>query len=82
MAVVFSTTVMRGPGDSANPPYPASYVGNLASNMVYRVRPYQGTQSGVNAVIQVRFASSRSLNYKVNYYVNESVSTLLTRINA
>lgn len=82
MAIVFSATVMRGPGDSANAPYPASYVGNLASNIVSRVRPYAGTQSGVNSVIQVRYADGRTLAYKANYYVNESVSAIKTAINA
>lgn len=82
MSIVFAATIMRGPGDSANAPFPASYVGNLATNMVSRVRPYLGTQPGVNAVISVRYTDSRSLIYKANYYVNESVATTKTNINA
>ena len=81
MAVVISATIMRKPGDSANAPSP-SFVGLIGTNTISSVTPYDGTQSGVRSVIKVRYNNSRTLIAKGNYYVNEAVSVLQTRINA
>lgn len=81
MAIVISATIMRKPGDSAVAPSP-SFVGLIGTNSIASVTPYDGTQSGVRAVIKVRYNNSRTLIVKGNYYVNESVTTLKTLINA
>lgn len=82
MAVTIQVTVMRGPGTSANAPYPASFIADLATNTISRVEAYIGPQSGVNGIIRVRYNNERSLVYKGTYYVNETLATLHTRINA
>ena len=83
MANVIQVTVMRGPGTSANAPYPASYVALIGTNTISRVEAYTAAvQSGVNSIIRVRYNNNRSLIYKGTYYVNETVAALKTAINA
>jgi hypothetical protein len=78
MAIV-QVTVMRGPGNSANPPYPASYTSVIDAPYIH-TRPYTGPQSGVNTVLVVRYSNDRSLNYKAVYYVNETVTQIKASI--
>lgn len=87
MAVTISVTIMRAQGFgnnppvSANPPYPASYAGDIACNTIQAVVPYQGIQPGVNAVIRCIYTNSRQVNYKGSYYVNQTVAQVHTLIN-
>lgn len=64
-------TVMRGPGNSANPPYPASYVSVISGDVV-QTKPYPGIQPGVNTVLKVRNNNGRSLRIQETFYVNET----------
>lgn len=80
MAIAIQATIMRKPGDSAASPSP-SFIGLIGTNTIASVTPYAGGQSGVNAVIKVRYNDGRSLMYKGNYYVNETVAVTKTNIN-
>jgi hypothetical protein len=74
-------TIMRGPGNSANTPYPASYVGIVAGSVI-ATKPYAGNQPGVNTVLKVRSNNSRTLRITDTYYVNETEATIWSTLKS
>jgi len=80
MAQIISVTIMSQPGDNQSSITP-SYVGGIAVGTIRNVKPYYGTQSGVNAVINVQYSNGRSLKTHGRYLVNDSVSSVITKMN-